>query len=360
MKKKTITRALAATVLATGTLAAAPVALAQPANPITASANDVLELPQNAPFTLDMRMATNGDPVAMFLENAQDTLGSLFGYNTGNNTLQEAGRIIENALQTTFNPTELPNFITQNANGTLSSNPDQATPGLHTIRGNITEPGGKQTPVDFTFRISEALRQIGNPANGAETVMYPDTTVVTGDTVKIRPEKAPEGVQFFNGSNRDWVDVAKDGTVTLTPGDGVSDGQQRVEVRYVDNRGLAGLLGGSSEQIKSTYFLATVERRDKSNADAVEAAAGTRSVDSPAGNADAREKTAKPADNNAGNNANAHNAANKQPNPQNQAQQGEKPLAVTGANTATVAGLAGMVTVLGLIALFYGVRRESS
>lgn len=207
-----------------------------------------------------------------------------------------------------FDPTDLPDFVEKNPNGTLTVDTTGVKPGEYKIEGTLTTPDGGKQDVSLSFNVSEPSGgntggdgtggntdgggntgggNAGGGSNGSDDeqpdgqtqgeVSYPDTKVAAGETTEVTPDKAPEDVTFMNGMpDENWVKVSRDGTVTLSPESGMSEGDKTVTVAYVANEDVKEVLRGDDSVIKTTDFTAHVTKKN-SSADATERNSGSNS-----------------------------------------------------------------------------------
>lgn len=213
-------------------------------------------------------------------------------------------------------------------------------------------------------------------------VTYPDTEVAVGESKEVKPDKAPKNVTFMNGMpDEKWVKVSRDGTVTLSPESGMSEGDKTVTVAYVANDDVKKVLQGDDSVIKTTDFTAHVTKKDSpadtterdpksgsnsgsmhnasnSPGDGTNSSSGTGGDSVKPGGAGASPQNRGAAENFGGNtgpaagtvhDTSAGQAGNQaQAQPQPQAQSGEEALPVTGVNARSM-GIAA-VFALGMIA----------
>lgn len=222
-----------------------------------------------------------------------------------------------------FDPTDLPDFVEENPNGTLTADTTGVKPGEYKIEGTLTTPDGGKQDVLLSFNVSEPSggdssgddadadggdtdndagdgNTDGGNTDGGSTpgggsgdnsggdndqsdgqvqgeVSYPDTKVAAGESTEVKPDKAPEDVTFMNGMpDENWVKVSRDGTVTLSPESGMSEGDKTVTVAYVANEDVKEVLRGDDSVIKTTDFTAHVTKKN-SSADATERNSGSGS-----------------------------------------------------------------------------------
>lgn len=230
-----------------------------------------------------------------------------------------------------FDPTDLPDFVEKNPNGTLTVDTTGVKPGEYKIEGTLTTPDGGKQDVSLSFNVSEPSGgntggdgaggntdgggntgggNAGGGSNGSDDeqpdsqtqgeVSYPDTKVAAGETTEVTPDKAPEDVTFMNGMpDENWVKVSRDGTVTLSPESGMSEGDKTVTVAYVANEDVKEVLRGDDSVIKTTEFTAHVTKKD-SSADATENSSGSMQNASNSTGGDSGASTTDDADSSSG------------------------------------------------------------
>ena len=311
------------------------------------------DLPQDASVNFDInKLRGDAQPVLTLLRDASDDASRLLNVNLDNGAISsiidglrdavgggsspslgssDRGSILDRlglgsgnkddkpgSGGSKFDPTDLPDFVEKNPNGTLTADTTGVKPGEYKIEGTLTTPDGGKQDVSLSFNVSEPSGGdssgddadangggTDNDAGGGNTdggstpgggsgdnsgggndqsdgqiqgeVSYPDAKVAAGESTEVKPDKAPEDVTFMNGMpDENWVKVSRDGTVTLSPESGMSEGDKTVTVAYVANEDVKEVLRGDDSVIKTTDFTARVTKKN-SSADATERNSGSSS-----------------------------------------------------------------------------------
>lgn len=176
----------------------------------------------------------------------------------------ETENVEPNPDRGSFTPDELPDFINDNGDGTLSADTQNAQPGTYPVTGTITRADGSVDQVSLNVVIPSADSnqqqpgtsnqnggsQTGNQSNtggstGSQTgasdssnavntgeVRYDSITVAPGESATVKPAGDIENKMFVLSKNAPtWSKVnAMTGEVTVSPAETVKDGRYTVDV----------------------------------------------------------------------------------------------------------------------------------
>lgn len=173
----------------------------------------------------------------------------------------EGENVEPNPDRGSFTPDELPDFINDNGDGTLSADTRGAQPGTYPVTGTITRADGSVDQVSLNVVIPSADSgqqqpgtsnqnggsQTGNQSNtdgstGSQTggsdavntgeVRYDSITVAPGESATVKPAGDIENKMFVLSKNAPtWSKVnAMTGEVTVSPAETVKDGRYTVDV----------------------------------------------------------------------------------------------------------------------------------
>ena len=176
----------------------------------------------------------------------------------------ETDNVEPNPDRGSFTPDELPDFINDNGDGTLSADTQNAQPGTYPVTGTITRADGSVDQVSLNVVIPSADSnqqqpgtsnqngdsQTGNQSNtggstgsqtgGSDTsnavntgeVRYDSITVAPGESATVKPAGDIENKMFVLSKNAPtWSKVnAMTGEVTVSPAETVKDGRYTVDV----------------------------------------------------------------------------------------------------------------------------------
>lgn len=176
----------------------------------------------------------------------------------------ETENVEPNPDRGSFTPDELPDFINDNGDGTLSADTQNAQPGTYPVTGTITRADGSVDQVSLNVVIPSADSnqqqpgtsnqtggsQTGNQSNtggstGSQTggsdasnavntgeVRYDSITVAPGESATVKPAGDVENKMFVLSKNAPtWSKVnATTGEVTVSPAETVKDGRYTVNV----------------------------------------------------------------------------------------------------------------------------------
>lgn len=343
MNRSKIVRRCAGTALAVGVtagmgIAVSPAVLAAPSDTAAttdATAGDAvadLTLPEDSEVNMAVNGVTNdGAPIVSFLQDALNLASEFMQVDTSTGVISLLESLLGELPDSTlgsFDAVSLPDFLKQEDNGVVTGDTTGVKPGKYTIEGTLTDPSGREIPVELTLSIggsdssgstdgdsdsttspsgsettSPSTSQAGstetsgsasptetdgssNPTetdgstsptdttDGEDTktgVTYEDAEVAAGEKQTVSPSGAKEGMTFVSTGNPDWVQVdPKTGEVTLTPTNGTSAGDNEITVGYTDKSvdDLIASAGKSKPDMETTTFTAKVTRDDSSDATA--------------------------------------------------------------------------------------------
>ena len=176
----------------------------------------------------------------------------------------EGENVEPNPERGSFTPDELPDFVNDNGDGTLSADTQDAKPGTYPITGTITRADGSVDEVRLNVVIpttdagqnqtsgsnQNTGSQTGNQSNAGSSnssqpagfgssnaantgdVRYDSITVAPGESATVKPAGDVENKMFVLSKNAPtWSKVnATTGEVTVSPAETVKDGRYTVNV----------------------------------------------------------------------------------------------------------------------------------
>ena len=174
---------------ATATNSPAPTATATPTTGNAAAASPDLTLPVNEPVNLAVNgLGTDGAPEIAFLRDALDLASEFAAVDTGSGVIRILDALLNGSTgadDTRFDATSLPDFLKQLENGAITGDTTGVQPGKYTIKGTMTDPAGREVPVELTLSVGEGTDTPAKPTTSDTAAPTTSNTAATSTATTV-------------------------------------------------------------------------------------------------------------------------------------------------------------------------------
>lgn len=167
----------------------APTATATPKTGNAAATAPDLTLPVNEPVNLAVNgLGTDGAPEIAFLRDALDLASEFAAVDTGSGVIRILDALLNGSTGadgTRFDATSLPGFLKQLENGAITGDTTGVQPGKYTIKGTMTDPAGREVPVELTLSVGEGTDAPAKPTTSDTAAPTTSNTAATSTATTV-------------------------------------------------------------------------------------------------------------------------------------------------------------------------------